>query len=265
MLKKYQLESSTPILTPIAQGIISSGPEVDIQEYQSKTGSIMWPSLGSRPDISYSAGFLGRANASPTTAHSTAQKRVLRYLNGTKDYGIFYNTNSTEGLVGYSDSDYAGNTSDRKSTTGIVFTMLGGAISWSSSKQKTVSTSTVQAEYTAMSSSVKEALWIKQLLEELSFTCGTVSIRADSQGALDLALNAQFSQKTKHIDIKHHFIRDHTESGDISLSYIPTDEMTADILTKPLPRPAFEKLRAKLGIRSLNEVIQTQEVGGVLE
>ncbi len=142
--------------------------------------------------------------------------------------------------------------------------MLGGAISWSSSKQKTVSTSTVQAEYTAMSLSVKEALWIKQLLEELSFSCGTVSIKADSQGALDLALNAQFSQKTKHIDIKHHFIRDHIESGDISLSYIPTEEMTADILTKPLPRPAYERLRAKLGIRSLEEVNRAQEVGGVL-
>lgn len=184
----------------------------------------------------------------------TAQKRVLRYLQGSKDYGILYDAESTENLIDYSDSDYGGDIADRKSTTGMVFTLLGGAISWASSKQKTVSTATVVAEYIALATTVKEAIWLKQLLSELSTTTGPITIRVDSQRALDLATNARFSPKTKHIDIRHHFIRDHIQKGDVVLEYTRTTNMTADILTKPLAKPLFEQLRSQLGIKGLNDV-----------
>jgi hypothetical protein len=178
----------------------------------------------------------------------------MRYIKGSLDMGILYDATSKEGLIGYSDADYGGDLQDRKSTSGMVFTLFGGAISWASTKQKTVATATVEAEYIALTPAVKEALWLKQLFEEISIPMGTIDLKTDAQGALDLAMNARFSQKTKHIDIRHHFIRDHINTKDIELKHIPTMEMTADILTKPLARPAFELLRSKLGIISLTDV-----------
>jgi hypothetical protein len=254
MLNRYQMESCTPTDTPISRGLVPDGNDVDVKEYQSRTGSLMWPSLATRPDICYTAGFLGRSNADPKVSHSTAQKRAMRYLQGTLDYGILYDASSNEGLIGYSDADYGGDIADRKSTTGTTFTILGGAVTWSSSKQPTVATATLISEYIALAHTVKEALWIKQLLEEIGINVGPIKIKVDSQGALDLARNARFSQKTKHIDIKYHFIRDHIQTGDVILEYLRTDDMTADILTKALPKASFNHLRAKLGIKSIKNL-----------
>jgi hypothetical protein len=178
----------------------------------------------------------------------------MRYLKGTMDHGILYDANSKEDIIGYSDADYAGDQSDRKSTTGTAFTMQGGAFTWSSSKQDAIATATVISEYIALAHTVKEAIWIKQLFQEIGIDITPIKIRVDSQGALDLAINARFSQKTKHIDIRHHFIRHHIETGDISLEYLRTNEMTADILTKALDRTTFEKLRDKLGLRALVDI-----------
>jgi hypothetical protein len=254
LLQRYHMGGSTPISTPIAHVSLPEGEDIDITEYQSRTGSLMWPSLATRPDFCYAAGYLGRFNSCPKASHSTAQKRIMRYIKGSLNMGILYDATSKEGLIGYSDADYGGDLQDRKSTSGMVFTLFGGAISWASTKQKTVATATVEAEYIALTPAVKEALWLKQLFEEISIPMGTIDLKTDAQGALDLATNARFSQKTKHIDIRHHFIRDHINTKDIELKHIPTMEMTADILTKPLARPAFELLRSKLGIISLTDV-----------
>ena len=136
----------------------------------------------------------------------------------------------------------------------MVFTLFGGAISQASTKQKTVVTTTIEVEYIALTPVVKEALQLKQLFKEISIPIGTINLKTDAQGALDLAMNARFSQKTKHIDIKHYFIRDHINPKDIELKHIPTIEMIANILTKPLARPAFELLRSKLSIISLTDI-----------
>ena len=254
MLQRYQMEGSTPISILIAQATVPEGEDIDITEYQSRTGSLMWPSLASRPDFCYAAGYLGRSNSCPKASHSSAQKRIMRYIKGSLDMGILYDASSEEGLTGYSDADYGGDLQDRKSTSGMVFTLFGGAISWASTKQKTVATATVEAEYIALTPAVKEALWLKQLFEEISIPMGPIELKTDAQGALDLATNARFSQKTKYIDIRHHFIRDHINTKDIELKHVPIQEMTADILTKPLARPAFELLYSKLGIISLTDV-----------
>ena len=173
---------------------------------------------------------------------------MLRYIQNTLNHGILYRANNDEGLIGYSDSDWGGDQSDRKSTTGVVFTLNRGLITWELTKQAIVATSTVKAEYIALSQAAKEALWIKQLLQEMGIYHPTVLIRMDSKGAMDFAANAQFSKRTKHIDIRHHFIRDHLEKGDISLEWVPTEDMTADILTKPLDRKRFMALRDRLGV-----------------
>ena len=122
--------------------------------------------------------------------------------------------------------------------------MLGGVITWASSKQKTVLTSTVIAEYIAMASMIKETLWLKQLLTEIGLLISPIEIRANSQGVINLALNARFSQKTKHINIKYYFIRDHIEKKDIIIKYTLITEIITNILIKLLPRVLFEKLRA---------------------
>ena len=166
----------------------------------------------------------------------------MRYIKGLLDIGILYDTVLEEGLIGYLDADYGGDLQDRKSTSGMVFTLFGGLISWASTKQKTVAIATVVAEYIALTPVIKEALWLKQLFEEILIPMGLIEVKTDAQGALDLATNARFSQKTKHIDIRHHFIRDHINTKEIDLKHIPIAEMIADILTKPLPRPAFEFL-----------------------
>src|SRR5713226_5042417 len=177
----------------------------------------MWPSLGTRPDISYTVGYLARWNSKPTTAHNVAQKRVLQYLKRTKHHGILYKANSDSKLEGFSDADWAGDITDRKSTSGNCFTLYGGAVVWAAAKQKTVANSSVEAEYVAVALAVKEALWLTTWIKEIGFDFTNITIQMDSNGALDLARNAQFSQRTKHIDIRHHFIRDHLEKGDISL------------------------------------------------
>jgi hypothetical protein len=259
LLAKHQMEGCKPVATPMASKITGPMDEVDQTEYQRLTGELMWPSLATRPDISYAVGYLARFNSKPTVAHQQAQKRVLRYLKGTQFHGILYR--GTDPITGYCDSDWAGDTTDRKSTSGGLFTLYGGAITWGAVKQKTVALSSVEAEYVAVATWVKEALWTLQWLQELNIDITTIGIYIDSTGALSFAENAQFSPRTKHIDIKHHFIRDHLEKGLIKLSYIPTEDNAADALTKPLDRVKFEKCRAKMGIlnREVIEVLDPSE------
>ena len=181
--------------------------------------------------------------------------RVLRYLKGTRDLGIYYNATSEKtGLTAYIDADWGGDTTDRKSTTGYAIMLNGIVVSSTSVKQKTVTTSTLEAEYIALAEVVKEALWFLRLLNEFGFKQKQLIVNINNQGAIDYARNAQFSQRTKHIDIKYYFIRDYIENGTIILQYIESKANVADILTKPLDKPQFVKLRELLGMRSLSEI-----------
>ncbi len=199
-------------------------------------------------------GVLSKFCSKPTTAHFTAAKRVLRYLKGTSNLALKYQKSKDGVLIGYSDADWAGDLDDRHSTSGNLFIMSGATISWTSKKQATVSLSTAEAEYIALNTSTQEAVWLQRLLEGLEKKYKPTIIMGDNQGSIAIARNPVFHARTKHIDIRHHFIREALQDGVIDLHFCPTDEMVADVLTKPLPRNRFEQFCRLMGMDSVPTV-----------
>jgi len=179
-----------------------------------------------------------------------AAKRVLRYLKGTLTRGIVYRP-PPKGLTGYSDADWAGDISTRRSTTGYVVMLNNGAIAWRSQRQPTVALSTMEAEYMALTEATKELKWVRQLLTELGHNedkNGPTDLYSDNQSAIALAKNPVSHARAKHIDIRHHFIREAIHDKTVWVQYIPTSEMTADSLTKALGREKHEKCAARMGM-----------------
>ena len=156
-------------------------------------------------------------------------------------------------MIGYSDADWGGDADNRHSTTGNLFLMAGGAISWLSKKQAVVALSTSEAEYIALSLATQEAVWLKRLLTELRVPNQPVVLMEDNQGAIAIAKNPIAHSRTKHIDIRYHYIREALQDGEINLLYCPTDEMTADLLTKLIPKGKFEKLWSAMGMQFTTE------------
>jgi hypothetical protein len=167
-----------------------------------------------------------------------AAKRVLRYLKGTKNLGIIYRAknhpSSRLDIIGFSDANWAGDKNDRKSTTGYVFVIASGPVSWTSHKQSTIALSTMEAEYMALSDASREAIARFHLLEELQLKVRTPLLASDNQGALTIAENPTNYQRAKHIDLRYHFIRHALERGQVHIEYVPTSHQAADILTKAL-------------------------------
>ena len=165
-------------------------------------------------------------------------KRILRYLKGTSNLGLLYREDTPAEITGYSDADWASDVGDRKSTSGYVFLLGGTAISWRSGKQTCVALSTAEAEYVALSAAAQEAVWLQQLTSDLlKKSIRETTILEDNQSTICLAKN---HGRTKHIDIKYHFIRDLVEAGRIKLTYCASEDMVADMLTKGLPIKQFE-------------------------
>ena len=189
----------------------------------------------------------------PGVEHWTAAKRILRYIKGTIDYGItFDGKKETEiHLNGYVYADWGSNPNGRKSQSGYLFTLCGGVISWASKKQSVVALSSTEAEYVAASLACQEAVWLRVLLEDISFVQNKPTmIKEDNQGAIALSKNPKYHPRTKHIDIKHHFIRDKVAKKAVVLDYCPTEEMLSDLLTKPLGKTLFQRFRELMGVRS---------------
>lgn len=245
VLLRYGMANSKPAATPIEQSGELPEPEdtkkrTDRSLYLGIAGSLNYLSVVSRPDISYAISKAGEHMADPGERDLIAIKRILRYLNGHKDYAIKFKMNSGAQLVGYCDSDWAGDKEHRKSTTGYVFILAGGPISWSSKHQTVVALSSTEAEYIALSSATQEAMFLAQILADLDYAQGSITIHSDNQGSIKLASNNSTSARTKHIDIRHHFVRDAIAAGKINIKYIPSENQPADILTKPVKRISFD-------------------------
>ena len=215
-------------------------------DYRGLIGGLLYLSVYTRPDISYSVGVLSQFLANPGLVHWTAAKRILRYLRNSIGVGISYRRDN-EGLVlaGASDADWAGNLDDRRSTSGYVFSVQreGGVTSWSSKRQPTVALSSTEAEYVALAAAGQEVLFLRSLLEEFGFAqiLPTV-ISEDNQSCISMTKHSEH-KRTKHIDIKFHFLRDLVRDGVISVHYVPTESMVADIMTKHISRFKTEKFR----------------------
>ena len=247
------MQDCKPVKTPISAGnkLVKATEQdecVDQKQYQSAVGSLMYLAVSTRPDISYSVGSLARFNSKPTKEHWVALKRVLRYLKGTKDLGILYSKAEKDSCIGYTDADWAGDQDDRRSISGYVFLLSGGAISWKSQK-RCVALSTAEAEYVAMSTATQEAIWLRQLIAEITSSEETpILVYEDNQSAIAIARNPQFHGRTKHIDIRHHYVREEISKGTVTIQYCPSCDMAADILTKGLGSDSFSKLRLKTSL-----------------
>ena len=251
MLKKFDMEKAKPIKTPMPTNghldLNEEGKAVDQKVYRSMIGSLLYL-CASRPDIMLSVCMCARFQASPKECHFMAVKRIFRYLVHTPNLGLWYPKGSIFSLLGYSDSDYAGCKVDRKSTTGTCQFLGRSLVSWSSKKQNSVALSTAEAEYVAAGSCCAQLLWMRQTLSDFGCEFSKIPLLCDNESAIKLANNPVQHSRTKHIDIRHHFLRDHEAKGDIALCHVGTEKQLADIFTKPLDEQRFCSLRSELNI-----------------
>jgi len=255
VLERFNKANVRPISTPSLPNhhlVRLPSPEVDTKHFQRALGALMYLMLGTRPDIAYSVAALGRHAANPGIEHQHALDRLFRYLRGSSDYKLVYRRGTPGGdtILGYVDADWGSDVNDRKSTSGYAFTLSGGAISWSSKKQSAVALSSTEAEYIAGAHAAKEAIWLGRLFAGLQQPSSfPIPLLIDNQSAIAIAKNPEFHDRTKHIDIRYHFLRHKVESGDIILDYVPTNDQSADVLTKGLAREKHERFSRDLGLR----------------
>lgn len=217
------------------------------REYREIVGSLIYAMTCTRPDISWIVSKLSQTLANPKAENLVAAEHVLRYLKGTNDYELcFKKTDEDLNLIGFSDSDWASSIEDRRSTTGYCFSLnkQGPAISWKSKKQPTVALSTCEAEYIGLATTTQESMYLAQLLSGIDnreYRC--TKMYGDNQGAIALSKNPVNRQRSKHIDVKYHFIRDALSEGKIDIAYCPSEDMVADILTKPVAKFKIVKFK----------------------
>ncbi|KAI4365385.1 hypothetical protein MLD38_021374 [Melastoma candidum] len=251
LLKKYELTNSKHLSTPMSTNAIvekdESGKDADPSLYRSMIGSLLYLTA-SRPDILFSVCLCARYQLAPKESHLTHVKRIFRYLSGTTNLGLWYSKRSLFDLIEYSDADFAGCKIDRKSTSGTCQLLGDMLISWHSKKQASVALSTAEAEYVAAASCCAQLLWMRQQLEDYGFKFDNIPIRCDNTSAINLTKNPVQHSRSKHIELRHHFIRDHVQNGSIVVEYVSTETQLCDIFTKPLNFEKFSKLRMELGI-----------------
>ncbi len=254
--RKFGFNDSNPKYTPMETNF--KIPELenytnDITEYQSRIGSVMYATTHTRPDLSFTNCYLSRYLHAPPKAAFDATKRLLQYINFTKNYGLKYSGKLTHGtkltITGYTDSDWAGNAIDRSSTGGYIFYINNNPITYRSYKQRSTAKSATEAEYITLSEATSELIWIKKILNHLQMGYHTPTLHIDNEGARKLSLNNTITNQTKHIQTHYHFFRKYVATKQIIIKRVPTQDNVADIFTKALPGPTFTKHRNALNLQ----------------
>jgi hypothetical protein len=261
LLEKFELNNcnsaTNPSETNSKLSECSEMEKVDPTLFRQMVGSLRYV-CNSRPDICYSVSMISRYMHDPRKPHLIAAKRIFRYIRGTLDFGLHFPTGTNSKgsvLIGYSDSDWCGDITDRKSTLGYVFKFNNVAISWCTKKQAVTALSSCEAEYIAGTFAACQALWLDSVMKELKCEASKpLLLRIDNKSAISLAKNPISHGRSKHIETKYHFIREQVSNGVIEVQYCPTELQLADGFTKALKLERFEFLRRQLGIFSLKQV-----------
>ncbi|KAH0725491.1 hypothetical protein KY284_001356 [Solanum tuberosum] len=249
---RFGIENYNPVCNPIVPGQKIGRDEddinVDATQYKQIVGSLMYLTA-TRCDLMFVVRLISHFMACPTQLYFAAAKRVLRYLKGMVNYGVFYKRGAASELVGFIDSDYASDMEDSKSTSGYVFKMSGGAVAWSSRKQPIITLSTTEVEFVAAVACGCQAIWMRRILKEIGHVqaAGT-KLMCDNASTIKLSKNPVLHGRSKHIRIRFHFLRDLAREGVINFLFCGTQDQLADLLTKPLKVEAFQKLREEFGM-----------------
>ncbi|GJT66432.1 retrovirus-related pol polyprotein from transposon TNT 1-94 [Tanacetum coccineum] len=254
ILKKFDLHKSDPVDTPMVERTKLdedlSGIPVDQTQYRSMIGSLMYLTA-SRPDLVFAVCMCARYQSKPTKKHLEAVKRVFRYLQGTINMGLWYPKDTAMALTAYADADHAGCQDTRRSTSGSAQFLGDKLVSWSSKKQTSTSISSTEAEYIAMSGCCAQILWMRSQLSDYGFAYNHIPLYCDNKSAIALCCNNVQHSRSKHIDIRHYFIREQVEKGVVELYFVRTEYQLVDIFTKALPRERFEFILPWLGMKSM--------------
>jgi hypothetical protein len=257
VLHRFNMHDAKSVSTPIAPHFKLSAEQCPSTDedfeymsrvpYSSVVGSLMYAMVCSRPDLSYAMSLVSRYMANPGKEHWKAVQWIFRYLRGTSNACLKFGK-TDEGLVGYVDSDFAADLDKRRSLTGYVFTLGGCAVSWRATLQSVVAQSTTEAEYMAIAEACKESVWLKGLFAELCGDDTCINLFCDSQSAIYLTKDQMFHERTKHIDVKYHYVRDVVAKGKLKVCKISTHDNPADMMTKPVPVTKFELCSGLVGI-----------------
>ncbi|XP_030479071.1 uncharacterized mitochondrial protein AtMg00810-like [Cannabis sativa] len=254
LLQRFGMLECKPISTPMEANVkLCAHAGKDLQDgamYRQLVGSLIYLTL-TRLDISYVVGVVSRYMQQPKKPHLEVVRRILRYVKDTINYGLFYKKGDEVKIVGYCDADYAGDHDTRKSTTGYVFKLGSGVVSWCSKRQPTVSLSTTEAGYRAAAMAAQESTWLIQLMKDLHQSINfAVPLYCDNQYDIHLAENLVFHARTKHVEVHYHFLREKVLQEELEVRQVKSKDQVADLFTKELSTARFRKLRDQLIMKS---------------
>jgi hypothetical protein len=235
---------------PQNQGRQSSEAPVDKTLFRSVVGSLRYL-VNTRPDIGFAVGYVSRFLEDPREDHMAAVKNIVRYVAGTQNWGLWFSLKKGEEatLTVFSDSDYAGDTDERKSTAGVICFLSGSPIAWQSMKQKVIAQSSCEAEYIAAANATCQALWLSRVMAEMQGTTPSIPlVKVDNKSAISLIKNPVLTDKSRHIEIKYHLVRENASKGRIAVEFIGTSNQLGDVLTKSLGKVKFQELHDRIGL-----------------
>ena len=269
LLDRFDMKDCNPARNPLPTGFKSITATDDEHQlakhlpFPQVVGSILYASTITRPDLAHSASLLARYIGKWNLQHWAAAKHLLRYIRGTSDLCLTFTADNSKRLVlGYADADWGGDLDTRRSTTGYIFKVYGGVVAWRSRRQPTVALSTTEAEYMASADAARQATWLRLLLDDLKLGLDNqpLPIFNDNAGTVAISKNPVHHDKTKHIALRHHYIREKVEDNTISLNHVPSASNIADLLTKSLPRETFDRLRELLGLGYRSDQGEVSEI-----